>query len=131
GIPFGLLLSLISAVGWAIGTIYLKWRRLDIEPFTLAAWQLVLTIAFMLPFALTFERSFSPWQISGSSLAGVMFSGLFGSGLAYFLWFHIIRMMPATTASLGALGSPVIGIVSSAILLREVPTTADVVGYVL
>lgn len=131
GIPFGLLLSLISAVGWAIGTIYMKWRRLDIEPFTLAAWQLVLTIAFMLPFALVFERSFNPWQISGASLAGVAFSGLFGSGIAYFLWFHVIRMMPATTASLGALGSPVIGIVSSAILLREVPTTADVVGYVL
>lgn len=131
GIPFGLLLSLISAVGWAIGTVYMKWRRLEIEPFTLAVWQLVLTIAFMLPFAFAFERTFSPWQINGPSLAGVVFSGLFGSGLAYFLWFHIIRMMPATTASLGALAAPVIGIVSSAILLSEVPTTADVVGYVL
>jgi drug/metabolite transporter (DMT)-like permease len=131
GIPLGLLLALVAAVGWAIGTIYMKWRRLDIEPFTLAAWQLVIAFVTMASFVPFFEGSFQLWHAGWYSLAGVVFSGLFGSGLAYFLWFHIIRLMPATTASLGALGSPVIGVVSSVFLLGEIPTTADIVGFVL
>ena len=131
GIPLGLLLALVAAVGWAFGTIYIKWRCINIEPFTIAVWQMVLTFVTMIVCVFVIEGSYHPWDASWRSLAGVVFSGLFGSGLAYFLWFHIIRVMPATTASLGALGSPVLGIVSSMILLGEVPTTADIIGYVL
>jgi drug/metabolite transporter (DMT)-like permease len=131
GLPLGLLLALIAAVGWAIGTIYMKWRRLDIEPFTLAAWQLVIAFIIMASFIPFYEGSYRPWQAGWYSLAGVAFSGFFGSGIAYFLWFHIIRLMPATTASLGALSSPVIGLVSSVFLLGEVPTTTDIIGFVL
>jgi drug/metabolite transporter (DMT)-like permease len=61
----------------------------------------------------------------------LIFSGFFGSGVAYYLWFRIIQILPATSASLGALSSPVIGIVSSMILLGERPTLNDTIGYVL
>jgi len=43
----------------------------------------------------------------------------------------VIGLVPAMTASLGVLSAPVIGVVSSALLLGERPTTTDVVGYVL
>ena len=39
--------------------------------------------------------------------------------------------MPAVTASLGVLSAPVIGVLSTAVLLGEQPTGADLVGYVL
>jgi len=77
------------------------------------------------------DAGFSWSSIGHYSLAGLFFSGFFGSGVAYYLWFRIIQLLPATTASLGALSSPVIGIVSSAILLSEVPTIPDIVGYTL
>lgn len=131
GVPTGLLLALTAAVSWAFGTIYLKWRRVDIDPFTLAAWQMVLSFVTMLACVPVFEGSFRPWEAGWQSLAGVIFAGLFGSGLAYFIWFHIIQMIPATTASLGALASPVIGVVSSALLLGEIPTAWDVTGFAL
>jgi len=35
------------------------------------------------------------------------------------------------TASLGVLSAPVIGVVSTAVLLGEIPTVADIIGYVL
>jgi drug/metabolite transporter (DMT)-like permease len=131
GIPGGLLLALGSAVSWAIGTIYLKWRRFDIEPFTLTAWQLIIAFFVMCVFVLYYESSFRLWDVHAASLAGVAFSGLFGSAIAYYLWFHIIRILPATTASLGALASPVIGLVSSIFLLGEHPTLNDIVGFAL
>jgi drug/metabolite transporter (DMT)-like permease len=131
GIPLGLLLALGAAVSWAFGTIYVKWRRMDLDPFTLAAWQLVLSFIAMAALVPFFESSFHISDVRWPSVAGVVFSGLFGSGIAYFLWFHIIRLIPATTASLAALSAPVIGLVSSMVLLNEIPTTADVVGFVL
>ena len=56
----------------------------------------------------------------------MIFAGLVGSGLAYFLWFGIVGRVPAMTASLGVLSAPVIGVVSTAILLGEWPTVADI-----
>jgi drug/metabolite transporter (DMT)-like permease len=61
----------------------------------------------------------------------MIFAGLVGSGLAYFLWFGVIRRVSAMTASLGVLSAPVIGVVSTAVLLGEIPTVADIIGYVL
>lgn len=131
GIPLGLLLALGSALSWAFGTIYLKWRRVSIDAFTLAAWQLIVAFLMIVVVALTFERSFDPSKVSLYSLGGLIFSGFFGSGVAYYLWFRIIQILPATSASLGALASPVIGIVSSMALLGEQPTVTDTIGYVL
>ena len=61
----------------------------------------------------------------------MIFAGLVGSGLAYFLWFGIVGRVPAMTASLGVLSAPVIGVISTAVLLGERPTVPDIVGYVL
>jgi drug/metabolite transporter (DMT)-like permease len=131
GIPGGLLLSLCAAVSWALGTIYMKKSRIDIDPYTLAACQLAVAFVVILALVLIFERSFEFSTVHLNSWLGVIFSGLFGSAVAYYLWFKIIRLMPATTASLGALSSPVIGVVSSTILLNEWPTTADIFGFTL
>jgi drug/metabolite transporter (DMT)-like permease len=62
---------------------------------------------------------------------GVIYSGLFGVALAYFIWYNIIDKVSTATASLGTLANPVVGIISSVILLGERPTAADIVGFAL
>jgi drug/metabolite transporter (DMT)-like permease len=47
------------------------------------------------------------------------------------MWFEIVRRLPAATASLGILGIPVIGVLSSIVLLGERPTSADIIGFAL
>ena len=47
------------------------------------------------------------------------------------LWFIIVRRLPATTASLGVLTAPVIGIAASAFALGERPTIPDYIGCAL
>jgi drug/metabolite transporter (DMT)-like permease len=61
----------------------------------------------------------------------MIFSGLIGSGLAYFLWFNIVGRVPAMTASLGVLSVPVVGMLSSMLILGDRPTPADYVGFAL
>jgi len=65
------------------------------------------------------------------AIFATVFSGLIGSALAYLLWFKIIGRLPAMTASLGILSVPIVGVVSTAIILGERPTVPDMIGFAL
>jgi drug/metabolite transporter (DMT)-like permease len=61
----------------------------------------------------------------------VIYCGLFGVGLAHFLWWSIVHKLPTMTASLGSLLVPVIGVSCSALLLGEHLTVPDSIGFVM
>ena len=130
GVPLGILLALGAAMSWAAGTVYLKWARLDGDPMAITIWQLVfgvVVIAICVPlFEGRLNLSAGAW-----SLFGLIYSGIIGSGVCYFLWFDIVRRLPASTAALGILSSPVIGVVTAMIVLGERPTWYDAVGFAL
>jgi drug/metabolite transporter (DMT)-like permease len=131
GALIGVLIALTIAVSWAAGTVYVKRVRITGDPIANAAWQIVVAfvvVVLCLPFA---EGSLHLSQASALAVFAMIFAGIVGAGLAYFLWFGIIGRIPAMTASLGVLSAPVIGVISTAILLGEIPTVADVIGYVL
>jgi drug/metabolite transporter (DMT)-like permease len=131
GIPAGPLLALGAALGWAAGTVYMKWARVTVDPIAIALWQVVIAFFIIGACIPLFQDSVHIFDARPVALAGVLFSGIFGSGLAYFLWFNVINLVPAMTASLGVLSSPVIGVISSMIILGERPTPTDIIGYVL
>jgi drug/metabolite transporter (DMT)-like permease len=131
GIPAGLLLAIATGASWAAGTVYIKWARIRGDVVAVAAWQLVVAFAFVVAFLPLVEGSLHLSQAHAPALAGTIFTGLIGSGLAYLLWFKIIGRLPAMTASLGILASPVIGVISTAIILGERPTVPDMIGFAL
>jgi drug/metabolite transporter (DMT)-like permease len=131
GIPGGILLALGAAIGWAAGTIYLKWAQIREEPMAVTFWQLIVGFVAILICQPVFEGPLHLWPIRASTLGALIFAGLVGSGIAYFLWFEIVRRLSAMTASLGVLASPAVGVVSSVIMLGERPTLADMVGFAL
>ena len=111
GVPLGLLLALATGVSWAAGTVYVKWMRLAARSVGVrhsGRWR--------------WRSSSSPqaslWSMAGSisithtrSCCSPPFSrGIVGSGIAYALWFAIVRRLSAATASLGALGNPAVGL---------------------
>ncbi len=131
GVPLGILLALATGVSWAGGTVYLKWAHIEADPMGVASWQM--TIAFVVTAAWMFGYD-GRLDLSGAHMDGwlaVAWSGIVGNGVAYGLWFTIVRRLPATTASLGVLGTPAIGVVSSVLILGERPTGADLIGFAL
>ena len=129
GVPFGILLATGAGLSWAAGTVYLKWAEVEASPIAIAGWQIVVGFLIMAACLPVFEGGVHLWPASGRALFGVVFTGVIGSGFAYVLWFEIIRVLPATTAALGALSAPVIGVVSSMVILGERPTLSDAVGF--
>ncbi len=131
GVPTGILLALGGAMFWAAGTVYMKWADLHVDPMTISIWQLVIGFFLLGACIPIFQNSIDLFDAPPRALVAVVFSGLLGSGIAYFLWYNVVRLVPAMTASLGVLSAPVIGVISSAIVLGERPTVPDIVGYVL
>ena len=129
GFPLGALLALGCAWSWAAGTIYLKWTTIRAATLAVAAWQLLFGWLMLAAGMLIFEGLPQLWPLPPHVVAWIGYNGLIGMGLAYFIWFVVVGRLPATTASLGSLLVPVIGVIGSAWLVGERPSLADAIGF--
>lgn len=130
-VPPGIWLALLTGVCWAAGTVYLKWAQVDADPMAIASWQVTIAFLFTAVFMLIFEGHLHFAHASPLALLCTASTGFLANGVAYGLWFAIVRRLPAMTASLGVLGSPAIGVVASIIILGERPSATDLVGFAL
>ena len=80
---------------------------------------------------LVFQGMPVPAPVSMKAVLAVLYNGLIGTGFAYILWFVIIERLPTATASLGSLATPVVGVVSTMLILGERPTATDTIGFAL
>jgi drug/metabolite transporter (DMT)-like permease len=131
GIPRGLLLAIATGVSWAAGTVYLKWARIAADPMGVAMWQLVVSTIVLGAGVPIVEGSLDFTGAHGMALVGLLFTGIGGNGIAYGLWFEIVQRLPTMTASLGVLSVPVVGVVTSMLILGDRPTFADLTGFAL
>jgi drug/metabolite transporter (DMT)-like permease len=127
----GLLLALGCSLCWAAGTIYMKWARIPGDLLAITAWQMVPGVVVFAAGYLIFEGIPHPALVSPKATFAILYNGFLGTGLAFILWFAIIARLPTATASLGALATPVVGVLSSMLILSERPTVSDVVGFAL
>jgi len=129
--PIFVFYSLGCALSWAFATVYIKWVRVTVEPLANAAWQLLFGFLFIAAGSLIFESHPHIWPINGETALSVLYVGLFGVGLAHFLWWSIVWRLPTITASIGSLLVPVIGVTASALILGERLTLPDIIGFVM
>jgi drug/metabolite transporter (DMT)-like permease len=130
-LPASLWYALATAWSWAAGTVYMKWARIRADAMTIAAWQIVVGWIGVASGTVILGEPWLVWPLQTQTLVAWIYSGFVGVGLAYFMWFMVVERLPASTASLGALLIPIIGVGSSAVLLGERPTLNDTVGFAL
>lgn len=131
GIPLGVVLALASGLSWGAGTVYLKWARIDADPMGVASWQLAISFVFIAACMVMTEGKPNFSAANAEELSAMVFVGVVGNGVAYGLWFAVVRSLSAVTASLGVLSVPVIGVIAAVIILGERPTVADIIGFAL
>ena len=97
-----------------------------------ALWQLVIgviVIGALLPIV---EGSLHLKQAHWGAIPAMIFSGVIGSGISYFLWFDIVRRLPGhSRCAWYSPARPSSGVVSSMLLLGEQPTLTDIIGFAL
>ncbi len=125
------LLGVLAALCWATGTILLKHLRArhPVDLLTLTAWQLILGSIPLLLFACIVPERATDWSVH--YLGILAFMAVFSTAACWWLWFYILDRVPAWEASLSVLGTPVVAIISSRLLLDEAFSTGEIAGIVL
>jgi drug/metabolite transporter (DMT)-like permease len=92
----GVLLISIGALGYAIASVIAKAKLQGVDPIVIAASQLGSAFVMVTPLALI-----GPWpsHLTAGTLGAAAVLGLAGSGIAYLLFFHILRTASATHAT--------------------------------
>ena len=126
--PIGTLLTLLAAISFGFGTVLTKRYSLKGDPGVNAGWQLLLgTLPVLLVWLVNLPHAyFHPEETRG--LASLAFLILVSNALAYFCWFRIVQLMPASVASLTTLVVPCVGFGSSALLIGGNISWLDVVA---
>ena len=75
-------------------------------------------------FYLVFEGVPKCEPLQWRTWGGLLFNGMLGTGIAYFIWFNIIGRLSTAMASLGSLINPVVGVIGAVIILGDRPTRA-------
>lgn len=114
----GLLMALAGAVCVGLGTVLTKHFPLQMEPTSLAAWQIGIGCVPVAIAGLLFERP-DPAALSAIGWASMVYMTLIQFCLCYVCWFAALERLPAATASIGTLLVPVVGVLSAAAMLHE------------
>ena len=116
--PLGAAFVLGAAIGWAVGTLYQKRQHWTIGTFAIAGWQLTLgclPMFVVLPFVEGIhvpDASLAAWLCATyTTVVALVF--------AYYAWFKIVTLFPASIAGIGTLLTPVIGMLAGAVVLGE------------
>lgn len=120
-------LLMLAALIWACNIVHVRRHRWVGTPLQLAPWQMMLAASMATIAALvTEDQSQIDW--SGQLVVLLIYNGPIATAFCFWAMVTVNRALPAITTSLSVLGVPVVGLLSSALWLREPLTLTNLVG---
>jgi probable blue pigment (indigoidine) exporter len=124
------LLAMVSAnTAFAVGVVLTKRMPVPVNRTATTGWQLLLGAALLVPLALVVEGL--PSTLTVRNVGGFAYLSLFGTGLAYIVWFNGIRRLPSVAPPLLGLAAPVTGAALGWIVLGQSLSAVQLLGFAL
>lgn len=128
--PAGVIFMVASAIGWGAGTVVQKNFEWRISTLSLVGWQLVIGGLPITIIALFLETP--NWQnFSVAAVGSTVFVLLIPIIMCWFVWFKVIEMLPVSICTISTLLVPILGVVSSNIILGEAVGWREVFSLLL
>lgn len=119
GRPSGVILALVAAATWALGTQMLRNTRMPVATLTISFWMTALTTAVLCGLSALFERP--QWQLPHPTVWGaIAYNAVLIFGFAHAAWFFLARSLPPVASTLSVMLIPILGVFSGALGLGEV-----------
>lgn len=125
----GIALALAAAILFAFGGVAFK-APASIAPTASVAWQVGLGCLPMIVLGAIFERP-DATALTSNGIAMLIYMTIGPMALCYLAWFAALRRLPATTAAIGTLSVPVLGILFSALVIGEPLGWRELIAMVL
>lgn len=114
----GIAFTFTAVVAWAGGSIWIKKKNVDSNPFVNAGLQMFFGGVLLLPFSLAFDDLTNiTW--SGEVAWSLLYLIVFGSLIAYASYAYALRKLPMTIVSLYAYINPLVAVVLGWLVLDE------------
>jgi drug/metabolite transporter (DMT)-like permease len=108
-----------SSLAYALGNVYSRRNVRGLPPLVPAVFQVTFAFLIVGVVALVVERPWETVRPDPAAWFSVIWLGVFGSGLAYMLYFRLLGRWGATRTSLVAYLLPIYGIVLGFLVLQE------------
>ncbi|HET9258858.1 MAG TPA: DMT family transporter [Acidimicrobiia bacterium] len=130
GVALGHLLLMLAAITNAATAVHIRGHRWSMSPLQAIPWQL--GGAFLMLTVIALAREGIP-LIDWTPQLGlvVAYQGVLATGFAFWAQITILRNMAAVSANLTLMAVPVVGVLSSALLVGEPITATLILGLVL
>jgi drug/metabolite transporter (DMT)-like permease len=121
----------MAAICWATGTILIKRLRARqaVDLLSLTTWQMLFGAIPLVALALIVPEPATQW--TPSYLGILAFMSIASTAMCWWLWIYILDRVPAWEASLSVLGTPVVAILSSRLIIGEQFKVTEISGMVL
>ena len=126
----GILLTFVAVISWAGGSIWIKKKNTDSNPFVNAGLQMFFGGLWCFPLSLIFDdlRAVT-W--SSEAAYSLLYLIIFGSIIAYASYSYTLRKLPMTIVSLYAYVNPLVAVLLGWIVLDEKLNLKIIAAFVL
>jgi drug/metabolite transporter (DMT)-like permease len=114
----GVAIALAAAMLFALGTVLSKRWPLVMDPIAMTAWQVGIGCTVLLAASLVLEHPHLR-EMHWFGWAALTYTAVVSLGICYLMWFAALRRLEASSAAIGTLLTPIVGVLASAIALGE------------
>ena len=124
-------LGVTAALCWAIGTVLVKRLRSrePVDLLSLSTWQMLIGAVPLILLAVVIPERSTDW--SAAYIGILAFISVISTTMGWWLWITLLDRVPAWEASLSVLGTPVVAIVSSRLMMGEEFKLSEATGILL
>jgi len=126
----GIVMTFVAAASWASGSIWIKKRNTDSNPFLNAGLQMFFGGLWMLPFSLAVD-DLSTIHWCAETIYPLLYLIVFGSIIAYASYAYALRNLPMTIVSLYAYVNPLVAVFLGWLVLDETLNARVIIAFIL
>ncbi len=130
GKPLGIVLGLIAAAFWGLGTQQIRHTRMQVPTLAIVFWMIFMSTWLMSVLAFVFERK--DWgPIPNITWVSIFYNAFGVFVFAQAAWLSLARNLPPLASTLSVMFIPVLGVFSGAYFLNEALHWQDWAAIVL
>ena len=117
--PVGVILMLLAAISWAVGTVLFKRISWSAPTISVTAW---LLLGGAIPFVvgtIVIGSEFNLFLMSDKAIFAFAYVIVFPMMFCQWCYLKIVTILPANVAAISTLAIPLVGVLSSGIMLGE------------
>ncbi len=116
---FGILLSVIATISWALGTLYTKKHAANFNPYFSLGLQMVISSITLYSMAHVSGNTISIATIPYKSWLAILYLVIIGSVLTFIAYIYCLQHLPTSLASLYAYINPIVAVLLGVIIFSE------------